>query len=65
MAPLYLTTALSDLQDALGKARSSQFTALPVAEAQTESLLATARVNDVQGVEVEGSKLQVILHHHL
>jgi hypothetical protein len=62
--PTVLTTALSDLQDALGKARSSQFTALPVAEAQTESLLATARVNGVQGVEVEGSKLQVIPHHH-
>jgi len=52
------------LEDALGKARSSQFTALPVAEAQTESLLATARVNGVQGVEVEGSKLQDYLAAH-
>jgi|ERR1711990_368866 len=48
----------TQLEDALKQAKSSSFTALPVAEVSVNALLATAKANGVAAVTVEGSQLQ-------
>jgi len=54
----------SNLQESLNQAQSSTFAALPVSKVDVDDLLKTARVNDVNGVEVESSELQAYLAEH-
>ena len=54
-----LTAAPHTSQDVLKQSQSSTFAALPVEEVSTNSLLQTAKANQVNAVEVEASQLQV------
>lgn len=57
-------SAFINLQDVLEKAESSSFAALPVSKVNIDSILATARVNGVTGIDVESSKLQAYMAAH-
>jgi hypothetical protein len=56
--------AFTHLEGAIEDAKSSAFVALPVSKVNIDGLLATARVNGVEGKVVESSELQGYLAAH-